>query len=127
MRTSLRCPDAVDEGHAELLVRRAIGHRDVPPLIWRLVDYGIAAERLRILGEVLTLDRCAVPADLDLLAQSHRQIVDTAFDQVLHVLCDARHSESRKVWPPPDVDMRLVLALLDGWLLNLRHVLLEDL
>ena len=127
MRTALGRPDAIDKRHAELLVHRAIRHRNVPALIRRLVDHRVTAERLRVLRQVLALDRRSVPGHLDILAKRHRQIPDTALDQADHVCRDLRHTKPRKVREPADRDKRLVLARLHHRLLNLRHVLLEHL
>ena len=127
VRTALGGPDAVHKGHAECLVRRAVGDRNVPALIRCLVDHWVAPERLRILRQVLALDRRLVVSDLDLLAEGHRKIPDTALNQTLHSCVNVLHSEPRKVWHPRNTHKRLVLTLLDGRLLNLRHVVLEDL
>ena len=127
VRATLGRPDAVHEGHAELLVHRTVSNRNMPPLIRRLVDHRITAERLRILGQILALDRRTVPADLDLLTQRHCQIPDTTLNEANHICRNLRHTEPRKVRKPPDRDERLVLARLHHRLLNLRHVLLEHL
>ena len=49
MGPTLRGPDAIDKGHAELLVHWAIGYGNVPALIWRLIDHCLASKRLGIL------------------------------------------------------------------------------
>ena len=81
----LGCPDAVHKGHGELFVCRTVGNGNVPPLVGGLVDDGVAAKCLGVLGQVLALDGRAVPADLDVLAQRHGQVVDAALNQRLHL------------------------------------------
>ena len=100
MRSALGGPDAVDKRHAEGLVRRAVGNRNVPALIRCLVDNGVAPKRLRILCQVLALHSGVVPTHLHLLAQSHRQIPDTTLNQLEHLCRNLCHTEPRKVRLP---------------------------
>ena len=127
MSSALGRPDAVHKGHTELLVRRTVGDRNVPALVRSLVDYRIAPKRLRILGQVLTLDGRLVEGNLHLLPQRHGQIVDATLDELTHSLVDLRHAEASKVGSPVYTDVGLLLARLDDRLSNLSHVLLERL
>jgi len=127
---TLRGPDTVDEGHAELLVHRTIGYNNVPAIIRRLGYHRLAPERLGILGQAAALDQLAIERNLDVLAQRHRQIPDTTLNQTTHTLRNLRHTEPRKVRLPPDTHtqhIRLLLLRRDLRLADLGHVVGERL
>ena len=132
VRTVLRSPDAVHEGHRELLVGRAVGNHNSPAVVGRLRDHGhpVREERLRIVHQTAALDQLRVPSHLHILAQRHGQIPHTALNQALHVGRNLRHTEPRKVRLPSDrhaQHIRLLLRRRHARLADLGHVVFETL
>ena len=104
----------------------------MPAVVWRFRHNWstIGQECLGVVQQCPALHQLSVVADLDLLAQSHRQIPDSALDQTAHTLRDLRHAEPRKVRLPPNAhaqDIWLLLRSCHAWLADLGHVVLERL
>ena len=128
MRPALGRPDAVDEGHLEEVVRRRRRHRNLPPLVGRLVDHSVRPKRLCIIHQTPTLYDRAVVGHLHLLADRHRQIPDATLNQTHHRLGDRiLEPEPRKVRSPLNRYRRLRLACLDHRRRHLGHVVCEGL
>lgn len=126
--TTLR-PDAVDERHREELVGGRSRNRDIPVLLRRVDDDGSLFGKLhRSVGlEITGRNERTVPLDLDLLADRHRQVVDTTLDKLENGFRNLRPLEASQIGSPRDLDLGLVLAGGDLGLLHDAHVVAEGL
>lgn len=122
-------PDAVDERHREELVRGAGCNRHVPVLLGSVHHNRCLVGQLHggVGLEIARRNERAVLLDLDLLADRHRQIPDTALDQLENGFRHLRPLEASQIRSPRDLDVGLVLAGGDLGLLHDAHVVAEGL
>ena len=104
-------PDAVDEGRLHESLAWGGRHDDGPPVIGGFLDNGLTAEGLGIVDQGPAGDEGSIPADLDLLADSHGEIGDPTLNQPNHALRQSiRVAEPRIVWQPAQTDRALGLG-----------------